>query len=101
MNNINIAILGLVAVIVLGFIVGMTRENINFSIGGNTSKDSTGGFLNFGDKGKQFGIGGQTGKGGTSGGLSYTDEGAVVYRPPFNDPPPRPNPFAGQRSIFD
>ena len=100
MNNINIAILVAVAIIVLGFIVGMTRENINFNIGGSTSKDSTGGFLNFGDKGKQFGIGGQTGKGGTSGTLSYTDENNVMYISPFSDPSPRQSPFAGRASIF-
>ena len=34
MNNINIAILGLVAVIVLGFIVGMVRENNMHTVNG-------------------------------------------------------------------
>ncbi len=86
MNNINIAILVVVAVVVIGFIVGMTRENINFSVGGSTDKDSSSGFFNFGDRGNQFGIGAQTGKGGTSGNISYTDE-----MPVYNNYSPRPS----------
>ncbi len=102
MKDINIIIGIVIAVVVLGFIVGMTRENLNFSLGGSTDKEKSGGFLNFGDKGKQFGIGGQTGKDGTSGNISYTDEETVMYKSPFGDPsPPRESPFAGRPSIFE